>query len=120
MHTYYAGKLAAVGDLSSVTGRNFVFLYWKPPFSLNVTDTDPDIWYTVLVNNVTDIDNTVSIPCTNCVNITEPFYAFTRDHPSPNDVFSFAVLPINGAGEGNLSQFLVETFNFPRCEANVY
>ena len=96
-----------LGNLSSVTGlkaTNGSTLNWTAPFSLDVTDVDPDIWYSVLIYNVTDEDNPTAIPCTDCTNITETHYTFTPEDVSPCQNVSFSVIPFNGAGQGETSQ----------------
>jgi len=75
-----------------------------------VTDVDPDIWYTVLISNVTDEDNPGDIPCTDCHNLVEPHYNFTTVNPSPSHKYSFTVIPQNGVGEGNSSEPMVGAF----------
>ena len=76
---------------------------WTAPFSLDVTGVDPDIWYSVLIYNVTDENNPTAIPCTDCINITETHYTFTPDYLSPCHVYNFSVIPVNGAGQGESS-----------------
>ena len=82
---------------------------WTAPFSLDVTDVDADIWYSVLIFNVTD--ETTAVSCTNCTNITE---TFTLDYPSPCHKYNFTIVPLNGAGEGPSSAIVV---NFNNSEA---
>ena len=95
-----AGLLASVeiGDLTFKNG-SIIIISWSAPFSLDVTGVDPDIWYSVLIYNVTD--NPTAIPCTDCINITETNYTFTPDYPSPCHKYIFTVIPLNGAGQGS-------------------
>ena len=76
---------------------------WRAPWSLDVAGVDPDIWYSVLIQNVTDENNPTPINCTDCTNITETVYTFTPDHLSPCHVYNFSVTPFNGAGQGESS-----------------
>ena len=94
-----AGLLPSVGDLTFKSGS--IILSWSAPFSLDVTGVDPDIWYSVLIYNVTD--NLTAIPCTDCTDITETHYTFTPDYPSPCHKYIFTVIPLNGAGQGHSS-----------------
>ena len=80
-----------------------VTISWSAPFSLNVTGVDPDIWYSVLIYNVTDENNPTVILCTDCINITETHYTFTPDYISPCHVYNFSVISLNGAGQGESS-----------------
>ena len=92
------GLLSPVADLATTSNASSIIISWSDPFSLNVTGVDPDIWYSVLIYNVTD--NPTAIPCTDCINITETDYTFTPDYPSPCHKYIFTVIPLNGAGQG--------------------
>ncbi|CAI8007193.1 hypothetical protein GBAR_LOCUS5098 [Geodia barretti] len=89
--------MRVISNASSVT------ISWSAPFSLDVTGVDPDIWYSVLIYNVTDENNPTAILCTDCINITETHYTFTPDYLSPCHVYNFSVIPLNGAGQGESS-----------------
>ena len=97
------GLLSAVGDLRASSNASSVTISWTAPFSLDVTGVDPDIWYSVLISNVTDENNPTAIHCTDCINITETHYTFTPDYLSPCHVYNFSVIPVNGAGQGESS-----------------
>ena len=99
------GLLAAVGGLTAVFGSNalFINISWTAPFTLDVTDVDPDIWYSVLIYIVTD-ETAVSVPYANCINITETFCVFTPDHLCPCYNYTFTVIPYNGVGQGERSK----------------
>ena len=79
---------------------------WSAPFSLDVTNVDPDIWYSVLIYNVTDEENPTAVPCTGCHNLTQTNYTFRPDYSSPchKYIYTFTIIPYNGAGEGERSQ----------------
>ena len=77
---------------------------WSAPFSLDVTDVDPDIWYSVLIYNVTDEENSTVVPCTDCHNLTQTHYIFSPDYHSPCHEYTFTVIPYNGAGQGESNQ----------------
>ena len=89
---------------------DFILLSWSPPFSLDVTGEDPDVWYTVLISNVTDELNPVDMPCNDCHNLIKPHYNFTTANPSPSDKYSFTVIPNNGVGAGSSSGPVVGAF----------
>ena len=97
---------------------------WTAPFSLDVTGVDPDIWYSLLIYNVTDEENPTAIPCTDCHNLTQTHYIFSPDYSSPCHKYTFTVIPYNGAGQGESSQnvtgreFLhILYVNVPVCNA---
>ena len=92
------GPPSAVRDLRATRDGISVTISWSPPFSLI-----PDIWYSVFIYNVTDENNPTAILCTNCTNITETHYTFTPDYLSPCHVYNFSVVPLNGAGQGDIA-----------------
>ena len=106
---FLSGTLSSVGGLrSEIEGeRNStsINISWTAPFSLDVTDVDPDIWYSVLIYNVTD-ETAVPVPYPNCTNITETFCVFTPDYLSPCHKYNITVIPQNGAGVGESSYIL--------------
>ena len=97
------GTLSAVGELDVKSNATTITVSWIAPFSLDVTDVDPDIWYSVLIHNVTDSDRPTAINCTDCTNITETCYTFSPDHLSLSHKYNFTVIPFNGAGQGESS-----------------
>ena len=80
-----------------------IIISWTPPFSLDVTGVDPDIWYSVFIYDLTDENNPTAILCTDCINITETHYTFAPDHLSPCHMYNFSVIPLNRAGRGESS-----------------
>ena len=97
------GPTLAVVNLRGTSDGSSVNISWRAPWSLDVTGVDHDIWYSVLIQNVTDEDRPTDIPCTDCTNITETHYTFTPDHLSPCHVYNFTIIPANGAGLGERS-----------------
>ena len=101
------GLLTSVGNLKAENGLNSVTISWSAPFSLDVSGVDLDIWYTVLISNVTDHKNhPTAVPCADCHNLTQTHYTFSPHLPSPchNYKYKFTVIPQNGAGPGESSQ----------------
>ena len=103
----YTGLLASVGIVSVVNGSNSIYLSWSPPFSLDVTGVDPDVWYTIQISNVTDEDNPVTIE--EYSNHTQ-LYVNNNTFPSPFFKLSFVIIPQNGAGAGNKSDPVIGAF----------
>ena len=103
IHLFSIGTLSAVGELDVKSNATTITVSWIAPFSLDVTDVDPDIWYSVLIHNVTDSDRPTAINCTDCTNITETCYTFSPDHLSLSHKYNFTVIPFNGAGQGEIS-----------------
>ena len=99
-----SGQLSSVTNLRAIiSSGSSVSISWTAPWSLDVTGVDHDIWYSVLIQNVTDEDRPTDILCTDCTNITETHYTFTPDHLSPCHVYNFTIIPANGAGLGERS-----------------
>ena len=102
---YLPGLLGPVINLTYYYGSALsVNISWSAPFSLDVTDVDNDIGYSVFIYNITDDEPTTLISCTNCINITETQYTFTPDYPSPCHKYIFTIIPFNGAGQGESSE----------------
>ena len=104
MHIH-AGPLGSVVDLETNSNASSINVSWTAPFSLDVTDVDPDTWYSILIYNVTD-DNLTAIPCADCNNFAETHYIFTPDHSSPCHKYNFTVIPQNGVGNGSFSSIV--------------
>ena len=99
----YAGLPLPVTNLRATSDASSINISWRAPWSLDVTGVDHDIWYSVLIQNVTDEDRPTDILCADCTNITETHYTFTPDHLSPCHVYNFTIIPANGAGLGERS-----------------
>ena len=89
--------------------KGVIILQWTPPFTLDITGVQYDLWYNVVIINITNPSNSVAIQCKECP-LYEPWYNFTVSEPSPCDVFGFTVHPVNGAGVGNASEMVTGHF----------
>ena len=81
--------------------KNASILSWSPPFSLNLTNTEPDIVYCVEVYNITCGRRDLVI--SDC-DVTEPSYTF--DSPS-GYIYEYIITPrsnVEGARNGTQSQ----------------
>ena len=87
------GQLSAVGDLRATNRPVSVTISWSAPFSLDVTGVDPDIWYSVLIYNVTDENN----PTTLSIKVNDTSYTFAPPDINPCDEYLVSVTPMNGA-----------------------
>ena len=105
------GLLEEPSNLNITSTEIALLISWTAPFSLDVTGVDPDIWYSVLIYNVTDVNNLTAILCTDCINITETHYTFTPDYLSPCHVYNFSVIPVNGAGQGESIEYVTGYIN---------
>ena len=81
--------------------KDIIRLTWTPPFFLDITGVDPDIWYRMEVYNVTS----GRVPLTNHT-LYKPEYNFTVPDPSPCDQFEFRVTPVNVVGNGTSSDLV--------------
>lgn len=107
---YSSGVPASVGKINVSMNSVSVFLTWNPPFSLDVVGAEQRIWYNVTIRNMTEGGYPTTVPCTDCLDLTQPFYTFSPDQPSPCHNYSFRVTPWNEAGKGNMSIAVYGTF----------
>ena len=54
-------------------------LCWDPPFSLDVTGEDPDVWFTVNIMNITLLENIIAVSCNDCSKRTDICYNYNTD-----------------------------------------
>ena len=97
MNALCLGRLSAVGSPNITASNSTLSLTWEPPFTLDITNVDPDITgYCVEVVNFTS-----SLTLLSQCGITET--AFT--YPIPPDVnchkYEFTIRPLNIAGMGD-------------------
>ena len=115
------GLLSSVVNLETDCDASSITVSWSAPFSLDVTGVNPDVWYSVLIYNVTDEENPTAVPCTDCHNLTQTHYIFNPDYPSPYHKYAFTVIPFNGVlnetenGEGESSQNVTNDSEFRVC-----
>lgn len=88
-----AGYLSAVGDLNITILPGNTLVTWTAPFTLNVTDHDPDITYQI--NIIHGDMSTTTIQDHVLTN-----YTIVPDESIPCSRFVFEVAPKNGAGVG--------------------
>jgi len=79
--------------------QSFILLTWTPPFSLDITGVDPDLWYCVEVYN---INWGRALLTTNCSVYETQFY-FTAPNHSRCVLFEFRVFAVNPVGNGSLT-----------------
>ena len=104
LSVFLIGLLSSILNLETDSSTSSITMSWSAPFSLDVTGVDPDIWYSVLIYNVTDEENPTAVPCTDCHNLTQTHCIFSPGYPSPCHKYTFTVIPYNGAGQGESSQ----------------
>ena len=110
-----AGTLAPVGELTAVPVEGFLHHTWNPPFTLNITNIEPDIFYCINVYNITPN----SLYKTYC-DLTQPEFDFMVANPIPCDQFQFQVIPVNGLGNGTLNNISGSLFNSKLWPLMVY
>ena len=98
-----AGYLSAVGNLNSTIMSGNTVVTWTAPFTLNVTDHDPDITYRI---NITRSD----IPTTMIEDHVLTNYTIVSDESTPCGRFVFEVAPKNGAGIGPATEMMGYVF----------
>ena len=95
----FLGILAAVGNFTVYPQQSSILLTWDPPFSLNITGVNPDLWYCVEVYN---ISRGRALLTSNC-SVYEPQFYFTAPNPSPCHKFEFTAFAVNGVGNGSVA-----------------
>ena len=103
--------LFSIGLLSAPTNTQVsrpnssaVHLYWDPPFTLDITDVDPDIpGYTVFITN-----NNTNV--TKERNVTKPEFLFQEEGYDPCHVYLFRVSAWNLVGVGEKSDVIHQSF----------
>ena len=91
---------------SSLMTGDIVSVSWDAPFTLDITDTDPDITYCVDIFSTTDWSHVFS----EC-GINDTVYNVSLDNVSGRtcDNFNISVTPVNGAGNGSTSGDVFES-----------
>ena len=97
---FFAGKLAAVSNLTCANLTDAICLTWKAPPTLDITGVDPDVSYIVSVYAVADSSGSSHL--THNFSVCTPEFNFTMDYPntSTSVIYEFRVTPRNGAGNG--------------------
>ena len=104
--TYYRyllliGLLSAVRSLSSIANSTLIYVTWEPPFTLDITNVDPDITgYCVDV-----INSTSSVTLLSECGITETEFTYLMPPESYcySTTFSFFITPLNIVGRGEMA-----------------
>ena len=72
-------------------GNNYIHISWTAPLTLNITNSDPDIWYSIRIAGLGDT------LCSDCI---ETIYNITMEQPNVCQLYEFIVTPVNALGEG--------------------
>ena len=84
---------------------------WTAPFTLDVTGVEYDITYSLIIINITNETEPMTVDCVVCHNLTQPHFTYSPPNPLPGHSFNFTVTPINGAGIGPSSHTLTATLS---------
>ena len=109
IYNVYIGQLLPVQDLHVADyGQSYVLISWSAVFSLDITDSDPDLWYSVTVHNTANTDDETSAT-TLCSDCTDTSYNFTSNETNtdPCGEYEFRVTAVNAAGHGVQSEPLI-------------
>ena len=85
-----------------------IFLTWTSPFTLDITNVNPDVTYCVGV-----VNSTSSLTLHSQCGITETVFNYTLPHDSVCHMYMFTVTPVNVVGNGEL-----ETLTLQPLEGN--
>ena len=93
------GVLSAVDSLVFIPQTSTIILNWTAPFTLDITDVDPDITYRV--NVIRSASSTTNFE----TNVTTLSFPLSRNIGCVD--ISFIVTPVNVLGEGSTSMITV-------------
>ena len=101
----YIGLLSAPTNMQATQANSSAIrLYWDPPFTLDITNVDPDIsGYTVSITNT-------NTNVTSERNVTKPEFLFQEEGYDPCHVYLFEVSALNPVGVGNTSDVMNKCF----------
>ena len=89
---------------ASQPNSSTIHLYWDPPFTLDITNVNPDIsGYTVSITNT-------NTNVTSERNVTKPEFLFQEEGYDPCHVYVFEVSAWNPVGVGEKSDVIDECF----------
>ena len=113
LNTYvpHAGRLSAVSNIVVHNSSTTISVTWTAPFSLNLTDAEPDIVYCVEVFNITNEERHI---LTDCSVLQTQFSFYYYNNSNPRDQFKFIITPrsnIEGARNGTSSKPVFGQFN---------
>ena len=114
----YIGLLNAPTNVSVSSGHeSILFLLWEEPFTLDLTNTEQDLYYNVLITNVNSGANIV-------YNSTIPSFIFHKGS-SRRDLcskFKFQIAAVNSVGVGQRSAIVEGNFGFnsSKCLYSVF
>ena len=95
-----AGELGPVGDLHVTdSSQDFLLISWSPSFSLDITDSDPDIWYSLSLHTSAGYP----LPCPCCQNITQTSHNLSVASLNQG-LYEIEIVPANGYSTSNVSQ----------------
>ena len=98
--------------------RDSLLVSWTPPFSLDISHSTPDLWYSLSKATPTG----TSLPCSNCHYITESFYNLSLTSVSQG-MYEISVVPSNAYGRTNhasrLFVYLVLEYDCNASTSNV-
>lgn len=86
------GQLDAVSNISVNTSQEIQEFKWDPPFSLDLTNVDPDVIYCVEVYETTCGGNPKSLVTSDCA-IFEPYIIYMLDVSLDTDLLEFKIIP---------------------------
>ena len=96
------GLLDEVKEVNASTNCSSITLTWQPPFSLDITNTDPDMTFCVEVYNVSEEERTPLQHLGRC-SIMTPHYTIPTDNSGLMLHYQFMVTAVNVVGRGTPS-----------------
>lgn len=97
------GTPGSITSLEATTGARFIHFSWTPPHTLDITNREPDLWYTVEVRNVGGVSS-------NSIQYVTYEPQFNISVPNVDDCphYEFSIAAENSAGKGNWSDAVIK------------
>ena len=104
--SFHIGILNIAMNVIKVPSINAIIITWEPPFSMNLTNAEPDIVYCVDIFNVTSNQRVENHLISDC-SVLDTQYTYILNDPDPTNAFEVKITPrsnVAGARNGTPSE----------------
>ena len=99
-------------NIIRIPSVTLILITWEPPFSMNLTNAEPDIVYCVDIFNVTSNRQAENHLISDC-SVLDTQYTYTQNYPDPTYAFEVKITPrsnVEGARNGTPSENVLAFF----------
>ena len=104
------GVLDEVKEVNVSVNCSSISLTWKPPFSFNISNIDPDMMFCIEVYNISEGEMVQLHDSERYCSITTPQYILLTQDPMPTHSYQFRITPRNIVGLGAPSDLINATY----------